>query len=242
MRSSIVLAAASFLLAVSAWAQVRQPTEQEIERAKQQYRQPTDAEVDAARKKYRMPSAAELDRAAASQSPVNVDAIPQPRGHVDVEGLARAYEANRRAFEGNGLATDQPALLVFVTLGMPEATLRLLIDQAASAHAVLVLRGLQNASIRQTAARVQYLIGQAAAEFQIDPQAFDRFGVHTAPTFVVVKPGAQLSDCSAGACVAPDAFALIAGDVSIDYALRAIAQRSPRFRTEAELFLKRIRG
>ena len=216
MRSSIVLAAASFLLAVSAWAQVREHSEQEIERAKQQYRQPTDAEVEAARKKYRMPSAAELDRAAASQSPVNVDAIPQPKGHVDVEGLARAYEANRRAFEGSGLATDQPALLVFVTLGMPEATLRLLIDQAASAHAVLVLRGLQNASIRQTTARVQHLIGQAAVEFQIDPQAFDRFGVRTAPTFVVVKPGAQLSDCSAGACVAPDAFALIAGDVSID--------------------------
>jgi conjugal transfer pilus assembly protein TrbC len=242
VRSSIVLAAASFLLAVCVWAQERRPTEEEIEHAKQQYRQPTDAEVDAARKKYRMPSAGELDRAAASQSPVNVDAIPQPKGHIDVEGLARAYEANRRAFEGSGLATDQPALLVFVTLGMPEATLHLLIDQAARSHALLVLRGLQNASIRQTAARVQQLIGHAAVEFQVDPQAFDRFGVHVAPTFVLVKPGTTLSDCSAGACVAPDAFASIAGDVSIDYALQAIAQRAPGFKTEAELFLKRIRG
>jgi len=236
------VALAVLLTALAAGAQMRQPTEEEVERAKQQYRQPTDAEVEAAKKKYRMPSAGELDRAAASQSPVNVDAIPQPKGHVDVEGLARAYEANRRAFEGRGLATDQPALLVFVTLAMPEATLRLLIDQAARSHALLVLRGLQNASIRQTAARVQQLIGQAAVEFQIDPQAFDRFGVNTAPTFVLVKPGAALSNCSVGACVAPDAFASIAGDVTIDYALQAIAQRAPRFKPDVELFLQRLRG
>ncbi len=189
-----------------------------------------------------MPSAAELDRAAASQSAVNVDAIPQPKGHVDVEALARTYEQNRQAFEGNGNVTDRPALLVFVTLAMPEATLRLLIDQAARSHGVLVLRGLQNGSIRQTAARVQQLIGEVRVEFQVDPQAFDRFGVHTAPTFVLLKPDAKISDCSVGACVAPDAFASIAGDVSIDYALQAIAQRSPRFKTEADLFLKRIRG
>ena len=241
MRSSVILAVGSLLLASGASAQVREPTEQEIERAKQQYRQPTDAEVEQARKKFRMPSAAELDRAAASQSPVNVDAIPQPKGRVDVEGLARAFEANRQAFGASARVTDAPALLVFVTLGMPEATLRLLVDQAARSHAVLVLRGLQNASIRQTAARVQQLIGDAAVEFQIDPQAFDRFGVRVAPTFVLVKSGARLADCSAGACVAPDAFASIAGDVSIDYALNAIAQRAPRLKTEAELFLQRIR-
>jgi hypothetical protein len=65
-------------LSAHALAQYRQPTEQEIERAKQQYRQPTDAEVDVAKKKYRQPTEAQLDRAAASQSPVNLDAIPMP--------------------------------------------------------------------------------------------------------------------------------------------------------------------
>ena len=242
MRSSVILAVGSFLLAIDASAQVREPTEQEIERARQQYRQPTDTEVEAASRKYRMPSAADLDRAAASQSVVNVEAIPQPKGRVDVEGLARAYEANRQAFGASALATDQPALLVFVTLGMPEAALRLLIDQAARTHAVLVLRGLQNASIRQTAARVQQLIGQSGVEFQIDPQAFDRFGVRVAPTFVLVKPEARVSHCAAGACVAPDGFASIAGDVSIDYALQTIAQRAPRFKADVELFLQRLRG
>lgn len=240
MRSSIVLTVAS-LLALSAWAQIRQPTDEEIERARQQYRQPTDAEVEAAKRRYGVP-ATKTNGAEAAQSAVNVDAIPQPKGRVDVEGLARAYEANRQAFDGTGIATDQPTLLVFVTLAMPEATLRLLVDQAARAHAVLVLRGLQNSSIRQTTARVQRLIGESPTQFNIDPQAFDRFDVRIAPTFVLLKAGARFADCAAGACVASDAFASIAGDVSIGYALQAIARRSPRFKSDAEQLLRRIRG
>jgi conjugal transfer pilus assembly protein TrbC len=242
VRSRLPLGLVLVLMGIAAGAQIRQPTEQEIEQAKRQYRQPTDAEVEAARQKYRMPSERELSGAAASQSPVNVDASPRPKGQVDVEALARSYEANRGAFETRGYASDQPALLVFVTLGMPEPTLRLLIDQAARTRAVLMLRGLQNASIRQTAARVQQLMGEASVEFQIDPQAFDRFGVRVAPTFVMVKAGAQVSDCAVGACVASDAFVSIAGDVSIDYALHAIAQRAPRFKSDAELFLRRMGG
>jgi conjugal transfer pilus assembly protein TrbC len=236
-----MLGASLVLVVISAGAQIRQPSDPEIERAKPLYRQPTDAEVEAARKKYRLPSTEELGGGEASQSVVDVDAILQPKGAIDVEGLARAYEAKREAFEGHRSTPDQPTLLVFVTLGMPEPTLHRLIEQAARAHAVLVLRGLQNASIRQTAARVQQLIGQAAVEFQIDPQAFDRFGVHMAPTFVLVKPGARIADCSAGACVAPDAFASIAGDVSIAYALDRIAQGAPRFKTAVEPLLQRIR-
>ena len=166
-----------------------------------------------------------------------------PKGNVDVEGLARAYEQNRQAFEKNkGSASDQPVLYVFVTLGMPERTLRLLIDQASRTQAIIVLRGLENASIRQTAAHVQQLIGQKQVEWLIDPQAFDRFGVDRAPTFVLVKALAPINDCASGACIAPNAFASIAGDVSIDYALEAIERRAPRFSPEAQLFLKRIRG
>jgi conjugal transfer pilus assembly protein TrbC len=238
---SAILAATLVLVVISAGAQIRQPPEPEVERGKQQYRQPTDAEVEAARNQYCAPSTGAFGRAEASQSVVNVDAIPQPKGPIDVEGLARTYEANRQAFEGQGLTPDQPTLLVFVTLGMPEPTLHRLVEQAERAQAVLVLRGLHHASIRQTAARVQQLIGQAAVEFQIDPQAFDRFGVHLAPTFVLVKPGARLADCSAGACVAPDAFASIAGDVSIAYALDRIAQYAPRFKTAVESLLQRLR-
>lgn len=243
MPSKTILAICAVTLSATALAQYRQPTEQEVERAKQQYRQPTDAEVDVAKKKYRQPPEAQLNRAASSQSAVDLDAIPMPKGNIDVEGLARQYEQNRQAFEPDkGSASDQPALFVFVTLSMPERTLRLLIDQASRTRAIIVLRGLENASIRQTAAHVQRLIGQQQVEWLIDPQAFDRFGVNQAPTFVLVKARAPSNDCASGSCIAPNAFASIAGDVSIDYALEAIERRAPRFSPETQLFLKRIRG
>ena len=243
MPSKTIMAICAVALSSHALGQYRQPTEQEVEHAKQQYRQPTDAEVDIAKKKYREAPEAQLNRAASSQSPVNLDAIPMPKANIDVEGLARAYEQNRQAFEKNkDYASDQPALFVFVTLGMPEQTLRLLIDQAARTRAILVLRGLANASIRHTAARVQQLIGQKQVEWLIDPQAFDRFGVKQAPTFVLVKALAPVNDCASGSCIAPNAFASIAGDVSIDYALESIERRAPRFSPETQLFLKRIRG
>lgn len=237
----MAIGAAAF--ASIALAQYRQPTEQDIERAKQQYRQPTEAEVEAAKDKYRQPTEEQLDRAASAQSPVNLDAISLPKGSLDVEGLARAYEQHRPAFEGTRrYASGQPALLVFVTLGMPEPTLRLLVDQASRTQAIMVLRGLESASIRKTAARVQQLIGQRRVEWLIDPEAFDRFGVSQAPTFVLVKAFARTNDCASGTCLTPDAFASIAGDVSIDYALEAIERRAPRFGAETQLFLGRIRG
>ena len=92
MPSKTILAICAIALSSHALAQYRQPTEQEVERAKQQYRQPTDAEVDVAKKKYRQPPEAQLNRAASSQSPVNLDAIPMPKGNIDVEGLARQLQ------------------------------------------------------------------------------------------------------------------------------------------------------
>jgi hypothetical protein len=57
---------------------------------------------------------------------------------------------------------------------------------------------------------------------------------------VLVKPRARVADCAAGACVAPDASASVAGDVSIAYALETIAQRAPAFKADAELLLQRM--
>src|SRR5579862_9802616 len=101
----------ALLLCLAANAQVRPPTDEEVEQPKQQYRQPSDAEIEAARQKYGMPSEGALN-AAETQSPVNIDAIPRAKGQIDVEALARSFEANRRGFETKGYATDQPALLV----------------------------------------------------------------------------------------------------------------------------------
>lgn len=210
-----------------------------IEAAKRLRPAITESDLERARTHYRMPTDAELARVPVPSTP-NLDALPQPKGSIDVEALARRHQAT----EGRSgpAAFAQPALLVFVSLSLPEPTLTRLIDQAARSRAVLVMRGLKNASLVQTAAHVRRLIGSRQVAWQIDPQAFDRFGVGKVPSFVLVRAGAQLHACGEAQCMAPEGFAAVSGDVSTDYALEAIERRAPAFAGEARLFLARLRG
>ncbi len=190
-----------------------------------------------------MPSDLELSRVPIPSAP-NLDALPQPKTSrpIDLEALAKGYEANAdRIAAAQGLRSG-PALLVFVSFAMPQPTLERLVDQAAKTQAALVIRGLANGSLRDTVTRIQRLIGTRQVAFQIDPQAFDRFAVTHTPTFVLVRDGAQSTPCSAGQCYASDAFVSTSGDVSLDYALEFIARQAPRFAKDAQSFLKKIRG
>ncbi|MDY7574447.1 type-F conjugative transfer system pilin assembly protein TrbC [Actimicrobium sp. CCI2.3] len=201
----------------------------------------TDADLDRERERYRTPSAAELD--AAAPSIPNIESLPKPAGtqEVDIEALARRFEANRERIAGaQGLMTG-PSLLVFVSLTMPEPALVRLAAQAARAHAVLLLRGFENGSLKQTMTHVRRLIGTQQVAWQIDPQAFDRFAVSKAPTFVLVRGGVQAQQCGEATCLPPGAYVSVAGDVSLDYALDFIARTAPRFGHEANGFLDKLR-
>jgi conjugal transfer pilus assembly protein TrbC len=128
----------------------------------------------------------------------------------------------------------------FVSLGIPDATMQRLVEQAERAHAVLVLRGIERDSIRETVLRVQRLIGNRQVSFQIDPQAFERYGISKVPTFALVRAGALAQKCAEHACMPGDSFASVAGDVSLDYALAHIQKSAPRFAKEAQVFLTRM--
>ncbi|MBE7524481.1 MAG: hypothetical protein HS109_19170 [Burkholderiales bacterium] len=80
---------------------------------------------------------------------------------------------------------------------MPRASLQLLTDQAARSGAVLVLRGLKANSMRETLAAVSSLIGERQVAWVIDPEAFARYRIERAPTFVLslddrAEPGDEL--------------------------------------------------
>ena len=135
-----------------------------------------------------------------------------------------------------------PTLLVFVSFSMPDPALERLVDQAARSGATLLLRGLVDDSLQKTVARVQRVIGQRKVGFQIDPQAFDRFTITATPSFVLIKDRSVPTPCAAGTCFAADSYALAAGDVSIDYALRFIQKTAPKFSREAQAFLAKMKG
>lgn len=233
--------AACALLSAHAAAQVS-PSEAEIERAARTAPRITEQDIETARRLHRMPSDAELARVPLPPAP-KIDDLPQPsaRLRIDLESIAKGYQAIERDDARALLPSNEPTLLVFVSFSMPEATLARLADQAAAAKASLVLRGLADGSLRQTVARVQRLMGGREIGFQIDPLAFDRFGITSVPSFVLLRRDAMPSACEAGTCFAADAFAKTTGDVSLRYAVEFIRRTAPAFDGEAAFFLGRVK-
>lgn len=169
-----------------------------------------------------------------------VDALPVPATQtpVDLEALARGFASPTGA---SGLpGADEPRLIVFISLSMPEATLARLVDQAARARAQLLLRGLSDGSLPRTAARIQQLIGTRAVAVQIDPRAFDRYAIQRVPSFVLARPGAQDAACNGKQCARADDHVMAAGDVSLDYALAHFQRTTPAFAKDAGRFLTRL--
>ena len=233
---------AAVLLSTSAIAQpVPQVTEADIARG--QARQPVITEQDIARAIRANPVPPDIPTESAVVAPqVRVDAVPQPHpgAAVDLAQIAQGFEAAASARPGPGMKADGDQLLVFVTFAMPDAALKALVQQAAAAGATLVLRGLEAGSLVKTAAHAQQIMGTHRVALQIDPQAFDRYAVRQAPTFVLVPAGTASQPCGAGSCVAPGAYARVAGDVSLDYALTTFQARAPRFAGAAARLLARM--
>jgi conjugal transfer pilus assembly protein TrbC len=202
----------------------------------------SDQDIERAARKNRMPTDAELARVPVPAAP-RLDNLPQPltQRQIDLGAIAKGFEAIGQPVPGAAAINEAPALLVFVSFSMPEATLARLVDQAARARATLVLRGLVDGSLQKTVLRAQGLIGQRKVGFQIDPQAFDRFSITATPTFVLLKAGAVAAPCAAGTCFPAASFVAAAGDVSIDYALEYFRRAAPSFNQDAGVLLARLK-
>jgi conjugal transfer pilus assembly protein TrbC len=199
----------------------------------------TDADMLRARDRNRAPTEEMLRRQASPASP-KIDKLPQPvtRAPVDIEALARGFDAQRQS--ANLQRAPGPSLMVFISFAMPETALTRLAEQASRAHATLVLRGLVDGSLARTASRVHSVIGTRKTAVQIDPQAFDRYAVAQTPAFVLIQERASATPCATGLCAPAEDYAIVAGDVTLDYALRHIQRTAPRFAKDANSLLKRL--
>ncbi|MET0334100.1 MAG: type-F conjugative transfer system pilin assembly protein TrbC [Rhizobacter sp.] len=246
---------AGSLLLLAPWsAHAQMPstvTDQDIARTKAQIQQQmgsvTDEKIDAVRKRVIVPQQQGTNdqaiRAFRPQMP-RLDAMPQvqAKANVDIGALSGQFLSQLKPTNPRDILA-MPKLYVFVTMAMPPESIKSLIAQAERAGATLVLRGMVNNSVSQTGAAVRKLMGQHQVGFAIDPESFDRFGVTQAPSFVLVKAAAmQARACTEKQCEPAEGFAKVAGDVSLDHALEYIERRAPRFRGEAQGFLKRMRG
>lgn len=200
------------------------------------------------------PTAQDIDRALqANPFPggerIGAQPVPQPPriaakpAGIDIESLARGRIAP--VGPGGVANAGTAALRIFVTLEMPRASLQLLTDQAARTGAVLMLRGLKAQSLRETLRVVGDLIGSRTVAWVIDPEAFTRFGVTVAPTFVLDRAAGEATDTQqgcTGSCATPASFVRLAGDVSLDYALEAMQRQQPAVAPLAAPLLARLRA
>lgn len=196
---------------------------------------PAAPAIERAREAHPFPDADRIRRVAPPALPRITPATPE----MDIAAIARRHIELKGQHEAS--AAPEP-LRIFVSLSMPQASLRLLTGQAERAQATLVLRGLKNDSMRQTLEAVQALIGEHKVNWQIDPEAFVRYGVRHAPTFVLLTGSATNTHSGAcgASCNTASTFYSVAGDVSLAYALDTLARRYPAAQPAAAPFLQRL--
>jgi len=197
---------------------------------------PSKDAIDRVLQSRPFPDARAIERAPIARPPRIELRVPG----MDVEALARQHtEANRVS----AMQTQPSSLRIFVTLDMPTGSLRTLAEQAARSGAVLVLRGLKDQSMRATLAKVQALTGEHSVSWQIDPEAFKRFAVERAPTFVLMTGSGQTAaePACTSECPTGTGFVAVAGDVTIDYALSAMVRQVPSAKAHAQPFLTRLK-
>jgi conjugal transfer pilus assembly protein TrbC len=198
---------------------------------------PTQTDIDRALQSKRFPTPEQLRRQPIPEPP----RIETHRPNVDIDALARGHA--RLAAPNPLPSTHAGALRIFVTLDMPRGSLERLTDQAARTGAVVVLRGLKAHSMRQTLEAVQSLIGERTVHWTIDPEAFTRYGVRHAPSFVLTfAPTLESHANCATQCPISSSYAKVAGDVSTDYALESMMRRHPQVTSQATTLLQRLRS
>ena len=152
---------------------------------------PAAPAIERAREAHPFPDIERIRRVPLPALPRSTPATPD----MDIAAIARRHLELKAQHDATATAQT---LRIFVSLSMPQASLRLLTGQAERAQATLVLRGLKNDSMKQTLETVQALIGERKVNWQIDPEAFVRYGVRHAPTFVLLTDSA--ANAGSGTC------------------------------------------
>lgn len=196
---------------------------------------PTQDAIERAREAAPFPSRERLHRAPLPSLPRITPAVPS----LNLDDIVRRHiEINRLTSQDK---TQSPQLRIFVSLSVPQPSLRLLVLQAEAAPATLVLRGLKANSMKQTLDTVQKLIGERKVSWQIDPEAFQRHGIHHAPTFVLADGRAADTGCTTS-CTSAGITYRVAGDISLRHALETIVRQHPASQALVSPYLDRLKA
>jgi type-F conjugative transfer system pilin assembly protein TrbC len=119
----------------------------------------------------------------------SLESLGQASGRKETAG--RPQRSSKAGSKVSASALTSPPftkeVLVFVSLGMPESSLKQLAMEAEQSKARLVIRGLLENSFKTTLTRLQEL----KIPVEIDPTLFELFDVTRVPTFVRCRMTAE---------------------------------------------------
>ncbi|MFN3018423.1 type-F conjugative transfer system pilin assembly protein TrbC [Vibrio coralliilyticus] len=135
-------------------------------------------------------------------------------------------ELNARRF-GDDPFTQQPypaRMLVFISLTMPDASLRALLHQSHEWQVPLLIRGPLPSGFKATARRLMALLNPPGSSVissgvAIDPEAFHQFSIQDVPAFVLIRP----NRCAPQRPCTLQDHAVVKGNVSLRAALEALS-------------------
>lgn len=125
-----------------------------------------------------------------------------------------------------------PGLMVLISLGMPENTLKQLAIQVKKANGIFVLRGMYQGSLTKTVKAIYELNKQGVSAI-IHPEFFKKYDVKVVPTFVLEDK--ENKTCKLDNCTR--IYDKLAGNVSLNYVLKEI-EGSGNNKTIAKKYLK----
>lgn len=107
-------------------------------------------------------------------------------------------------------------ILIFVSFSMSDQNLKSWMREANQIKAPLIIRGLVNNSIRDTANRIKKIAPKVGG-FSIDPVAFQKFNIQTVPAVVFVKSPNSLVNSET--IMTPKDFDIVYGNIHLKEAL-----------------------
>lgn len=201
---------------------------------------PTDAAIKQEMQRARVRASSVLEQAMGEYAANPTQRRMPDIGTSGMEGVDPAKLAEQYQNMVNKVTeAEVPKLVVFVSLSMPDASLKKLSAQVKQAGGIMVVRGLKYGMTRwKESMDALKPIAEAGAEVQVHPELFKRYNIQAVPTVVVTttsKPGCQDDACASQS-------AAVSGDVSLDYALTQLTDRKDEIGKIARERVKRLRN
>lgn len=171
-----------------------------------------------------MPQAISDLQATARVPDLNIEtpAPDQVRSSIDISKWLDQYQKSAST------AAKQEAVLLFLSSSIPEKTVKELLQQARDRQVTVVFRGAVGENPLSLNSLRDYLLSFKLGtypEVQINPVAFKQFSISEVPAVVVAQPVGDAVISETG-CAPQSLFAVVYGDIPVDYALERIHEKA----------------